>query len=103
MTDQEIEGLLNRLDERTARMDRYTTERLDRMEAVLPVLHLRIDKNRDSIDSLRGSRQFLKGAREGEASSRRSGESSRRWAWSTVLEVIGILVAIVLGALALIL
>jgi hypothetical protein len=101
MDDQAIEGLLNRLDERTKRMDRYLTERLERTEAALPVLHQRIDKNRDAIDTLKDSDRFQAGVRDGEDSERRSGESLRRWGLSTVLSVIGIVAAIVLGIIGL--
>jgi len=92
MNDKEIEGLLQRLDERTERMDRYTSERLTKVESEVPVLHARIEKNRDGLEKVKRA-----------VGSAGSAASSSRSTWRTVLEIVGIVVAITLGVLALVL
>lgn len=86
MNDKEIEGLLQRLDERTERMDRYTSERLTRLEGELPTLHRRIEKNRDGLEKVKRA--------QGAAG---SAASSRSSAWRVVLEVVALAAAITLG------
>lgn len=86
MTDLEIEGLLQRLDERTKRMDQYLTERVQRLEAEQQTLHKRIDKNRDRLEKVKG--------KVGAAS---SADSSRSSALRVVLEIVALLAAITLG------
>lgn len=88
MNDKQIEGLLQRLDERTERMDRYTTQRLERVENELPVLHRRIEKNRDGLAKLSTA-----------VGSAGSAASSSRSTWRTVLEVVALAAAITLGIL----
>lgn len=92
MNDKEIEGLLQRLDERTERMDRYTTQRLEKVENELPVLHRRIEKNRDEIGVVKSS---VKAAG--------SAASSSRSTWRTVLEILVLAAAITFGILGMIL